>query len=71
MNSRESFTSWVHSTSERRTFSASSSSRGAALAFFVFPVRRDAFFGDQVHLLSANLDFKRLPFEPMTEVCSD
>src|SRR6185369_3841916 len=33
---------------------------GAAFTFLVFPVSRDTFFGDLMHLLCANLNFKRL-----------
>ena len=32
---------------------------GADAAFLVFPVRRDAFFGDAVHFLGADLHFER------------
>ena len=35
--------------------------RRALAAFLVLPVRRDAFFGDAVHLLGADLDFEGLP----------
>src|ERR1043166_8032202 len=31
-----------------------------ALPFFVLPMRGNAFFGDVMHLFSANLNFKRL-----------
>ncbi len=34
----------------------------AALAFLVFPVRRDAFLGDAVHLFGADLNFEVLAF---------
>ena len=34
---------------------------GNARAVFVSPVRRHALFGDAMHLLGANLHFKRLP----------
>jgi len=34
----------------------------AAFPFLVLPMRGHAFFGDSVHLLSANLNFERLPF---------
>ena len=35
-----------------------------ALPFLVLPMRRDAFFGDAVHLLGANLDFEAVPSGP-------
>ena len=43
----------------------------AAFTFLVFPVRRDAFLGDLMHLLGANLTSNDCRFEPITEVCSD
>ena len=35
---------------------------GPLLAFLIFPVRRDAFFGDAVHLLGADLNFEMPAF---------
>src|ERR1041384_142389 len=34
---------------------------GSAASFFVFPMRRNSFFGDRLHLLGANLDLEGLP----------
>ena len=44
---------------------------GADAAFLVFPVRGDAFFGEPVHLLGADLHFEREPLSLITDVCSD
>src|SRR5258708_37250779 len=61
MNSRESFTSWVHSTSDQDLQRLVIVAR-SAFPFFIFPVRGDTFFGGQMHLLGADLHFERLTF---------
>ena len=72
MNSPGSRMSRCHSTRWRSQAMRWSSGVGPLPAFLVFPVRRDAFFGDAVHLLGADLHFERdARCGPTTEVCSD